>query len=66
MKSVLDALVNELLPVKELLFARSVVDAMTMFAEPSKETPLMVRGVWSVVAVLALPLIDPAMVFVNV
>ncbi len=37
-----------------------------MFAEPSKEVPLMVRGVWSVVAVLALPEMEPEMVLVNV
>ena len=55
-----------LLPEKVLLLARSVVDAMVMLVEPSKETPLMVRGVARVVAVLALPLMLPAMVLVKV
>ena len=58
--------VNALVPEKVLLFASKVVEAMVMLAEPSKETPLMVRGVASVVAVLALPLMLPAMVLVKV
>ena len=49
------ALVNVLLPEKELLFARSVVEETTMFAVPSKVTPLIVRPVWRAVAVFALP-----------
>ena len=40
-----EAFVNVLFPVKELLFARSVVEETTMFAVPSKVTPLMVRPV---------------------
>ena len=55
-----------LVPEKVLLFASKVVEAMVMLVEPSKETPLMVRGVASVVAVLALPLMLPAMVLVKV
>ena len=50
-----EALVNVLLPVKELLLARSVVEEMVMLVDPSKVTPLMVRPVWRVVAVFALP-----------
>ena len=50
-----EAFVNVLLPVKELLLARSVVEEMVMFAVPSKVTPLMVRPVWSAVAEFALP-----------
>ena len=42
-------------PVHLLVSARSVVEAMMMFVDPLKETPLMVRAFWSVVAVPALP-----------
>ena len=51
-------------PEKVLAFARSVEEAavMVMLPVPSKETPLMVRGVWRAVAVPALPLMDPVMV----
>ena len=45
---------------------RSVVDATVMFAVPLNETPLIVRAVWSAVAVPALPEILPVMVLVNV
>jgi len=41
--------------VHVLVSARSVVEATMMFAEPLKETPLMVRAVSRVVAVPALP-----------
>ena len=41
--------------VKVLVSARRVVEAMMMFVDPLKETPLMVRAFWSVVAVPALP-----------
>ena len=47
-----------LVPEKVLESASSVVEAMVMLAEPLKETPLIVRAVWSVVAVLALPPIE--------
>jgi hypothetical protein len=51
-----------------LLFARRVDEAAStvMFAVPSNETPLMVRGVWSAVAVPALPETEPEMVLVKV
>ena len=51
-------------PENVLLFASSVDDAavMVMSAEPLKEVPLMVRAVWSVVAVEALPVRDPTKV----
>ncbi len=57
-----------LVPVKVLLLARSVEDAavMVMFVVPSKEVPLMVRGVWSAVAVPALPELEPVIVEENV
>jgi hypothetical protein len=47
---------------------RSVDDAavMVMLAVPSKETPLIVRAVWSAVAVPALPEMEPVMVWVKV
>ncbi len=69
-----DALVRVVRPVKVLApvkrdeSARRVDEAavMVMFAEPSKEVPLMVRGVWSVVAVLALPEMEPLIVVVKV
>ena len=66
MNCVEDALVKVLVPEKVLLSPSNVVEATTMLAVPLKETSLMVRAVWSAVAVLALPLIDPAMVLVNV
>ena len=53
-----EALVKVLLPVKELLLVRSVVEEMVMLVVPSKVTPLMVRPVWSDVAVFALPPIE--------
>jgi hypothetical protein len=63
------ALVNvmfwkKLVPEKVLVFARRVEDAAVtvMFAVPSKEVPLMVRGVWSAVAVPAFPEMEPEMV----
>ena len=46
-------------PPKVLLSASKVVEATTMLAEPLKETPLMVRGVWSVVALEAFPVRAP-------
>ena len=51
-------------PEKVLLFASKVEDAavIVMFAVPSKETPLIVRGVWSAVAVPAFPEMEPVMV----
>ncbi len=54
-------------PVKVLVSARSVDEAAVtvMLVEPSNEVPLIVRGVWSVVAVLALPEMEPEMVLVN-
>ena len=57
-----------LLPEKVLLFERSVEEAavMVMLAVPSKEVPLMVRGVWSWVAVPALPETAPVMVLEKV
>ena len=55
-------------PEKVLEFVRSVEEAalMVILVDPSKETPLMVRGVWRVVAVLAFPLMEPLMVAVKV
>ena len=35
-----------------------VLSATVMLAEPLNETPLIVRAVWSVVAVAALPVVD--------
>jgi hypothetical protein len=60
------ALVKVVAPVKTvdpenvLLLASSVELAalIVMLADPSKETPLMVRAVWRVVAVFALPPIE--------
>ena len=51
------------LPVKVLLSERSVEDAalIVIFDEPLNETPLIVRAVWSAVAVPAFPLTDPVM-----
>ena len=48
---------NVLLPLKVFEFARSVEEAavMVMSAEPLKETLLMRRAVWRMVAVAALP-----------
>lgn len=48
--------------------AKMVEDAavMTMLPVPSKETPLIVRAVWSLVAVPALPEMEPVIKFVNV
>ncbi len=53
-----------LVPEKVLVSERSVDDAavMVMLAVPSKEVPLMVRGVWSAVAVPAFPAMEPVMV----
>ena len=48
-----------LAPLHVLASPRSVVEATTMLAEPLKEMPLMVRGVWRVVAVRALPVKAP-------
>ena len=66
--SVFDALVKLLRPVQELLLASNVEDAalIVIFDDPSKETPLIVRAFCSVVAVFALPLIEPAMMLVKV
>lgn len=55
--------VKVLRPVKALLSAKSVVEATTMFAEPLKETPLIVRVFWRIVALPALPVIAPVMVW---
>ena len=51
-------------PVQLLVSASSVEDAalMVMLDEPLNETPLMVRAVWRIVAVPALPETDPVMV----
>jgi len=66
-RRVVDAPVNPMLvPVHVLLFANSVVLATVMFAEPSKETPLMVTGLANFVAVLALPVNVPVSVLENV
>ena len=46
---------NELAPLHVLLLASKVVEATTMFPEPSNETPLIVTGEASLVAVPALP-----------
>ena len=46
---------NVLLPLKVFEFARSVVEEIVISALPLKETPLMRREVWRVVAVAALP-----------
>jgi hypothetical protein len=46
---------NVLFPLHVLEFAKRVVEAMVMSAEPLKDTPFMSRAFWSVVAVLALP-----------
>src|SRR5665213_4154219 len=54
----LGGFVKTLVPPKVLSSPRSVVEATTMFADPSKEIPLMLRGVWSFVAVPALPPIE--------
>ena len=60
--------VKLLAPEKVLLLAKSVDEAakIVMSAEPLNDTPLMRRAVWSVVAVEALPEIEPLMVEVKV
>src|SRR3990167_7296784 len=57
-RSVVEALENVLSPVNVLLFARSVEEAavMVIFAEPSKEVPLMLRAVARTVAAPAVKL----------
>ena len=50
------ALVKVLLPVKELLLVRSVVEEMVMLVVPSKVTPLIVRAVASLVALVEVPM----------
>ena len=57
-------LLKVLLPEKVLLLARSVEEAavIVMSADPLKEVPLMFRAFWRMVAVPALPLIEPEMV----
>lgn len=49
-------------PLQVFTSERSVVEATTMLALPLKLTPLIVRAVWSVVAVKALPEIEPVIV----
>ena len=44
-----------LVPLQVFEFASKVVEAIVMSAEPLKETPLISRAFWSVVAVPALP-----------
>jgi hypothetical protein len=65
---VVEAFVKVCFPVKVLVSVRSVDEAAVtvMLAEPSKEVPLMVRGVWRVVAVLAFPEMEPEMELVKV
>ena len=46
-------LLNVLLPLQVFESPRSVVEAMVMLAVPLKEMPLIVRAVWSAVAVRA-------------
>ena len=59
---------NVLVPEKMLLLARSVEEAakIVMSAVPLKETPLMLRPVWSWVAEPALPEIEPVIVWEKV
>ena len=51
-------------PVHVLLFARSVVDATVMFAEPSNDIPLIVRAVSNTVAFPAVKLAPVPVMFV--
>src|SRR3989338_8299090 len=55
---------NALSPVHVLLFARSVVDATVMFAEPSNDIPLIVRAVSNTVAFPAVKLAPVPVMFV--
>jgi hypothetical protein len=57
-----------LVPLKVLLFARSVDEAavMVMSCEPLKAVPLMFLEVWRRVAVPAFPVIEPVMVLATV
>ena len=56
--------VKLLVPENVLLLAKSVEEAavMVMSAEPLKDTPLIARAVWRVVAVPALPETLPVIV----
>jgi hypothetical protein len=47
------------MPLNPLLSPSRVVEATTILAVPSNETPLIVRAVWSLVAVPALPETEP-------
>jgi hypothetical protein len=53
-----------LVPLQVFAFASRVEEAavIVMFVVPSKEVPLMVRAVWSWVAVFALPPIERVVV----
>ncbi len=57
-----------LFPENVLVSVSNVEDAAlrTIFDDPLKETPLIVRAFWSVVTVLALPLIEPTIVELKV